>query len=545
MTGGKILEIRDKAAASGGTARHLGEKTAVPATTPAAEPALSQAGVVARFNDLQEQFAGSFKSLFDNPDAPKTIVIVPSLTLDQQVMARISGVHHYEERMLCLLLLLKMPRTHVIYVTSTPIGETIIDYYLHLLPGVPGQHAKRRLTLLSCDDASSTALTRKILARPRMIHRIRQAIPETQSAHMTCFTVTELERDLAVQLDIPIYGCDPSMQYWGSKSGSRRLFKEAGIDLPPGYEDLANAEDIARSLCELKAADPELPKAVVKLNEGFSGEGNAMFDLRNAPEGSALLPWVRSRLPDLAFEAPGMTWDLYQEKFLAMGGVVEAFVRGDVKESPSVQFRIDPAGRLNAISTHDQVLGGDNEQIFVGCRFPAKDEYRRDIQALGMKVAERLADKGVLGRFAIDFISVKEPDGWRHQAIEVNLRKGGTTHPYLMLQSLTDGGYDETRGQFLTPSGKPRCYYATDNLESACYQGLTPYDLIDIAVMNGLHFNAATGEGVAFHLIGALSEFGKLGVVCIGETPERAQALYRRTVNILDAEGGRCDCGSM
>ena len=54
--------------------------------------------------------------------------------------------------------------------------------------------------------------------------------------------------------------------------------------------------------------------------------------------------------------------------------------------------------------------------------------------------------------------------------------------------------------------------------------------------MNGLHFHAATGEGVAFHLIGALLEFGKLGVVCIGQTPERADDLYQRTVTILDHE---------
>jgi hypothetical protein len=42
---------------------------------------------------------------------------------------------------------------------------------------------------------------------------------------------------------------------------------------------------------------------------------------------------------------------------------------------------------------------------------------------------------------------------------------------------------------------------------------LTPDDLIDIAVMNGLHFHSATQEGVAFHLLGALSEFGKLGLL--------------------------------
>jgi hypothetical protein len=31
-------------------------------------------------------------------------VIIPSLSLDQDVMARVTGAHHYEERMLCMLM---------------------------------------------------------------------------------------------------------------------------------------------------------------------------------------------------------------------------------------------------------------------------------------------------------------------------------------------------------------------------------------------------------------------------------------------------------
>jgi hypothetical protein len=448
----------------------------------------------------------------------------------------VSGAHHYEERMLCLLMLLRMPRTQVIYVTSTPIAEAIVDYYLHLLPGVPGRHARQRLTMLSCDDASSAPLTRKLLAQPRVLDRIRQAIADPASAHMTCFAVTELERKLALALGLPIYGCDPSLAHWGSKSGSRKIFREAGIEMPLGFEDLTSADDVAAALTELKVQTPDLAKAVVKINEGFSGEGNAVFAFNDAPAGSALLPWVRARLPQLAFEARGMTWDLYQDKLCGMGGIVEEFVAGQLKQSPSVQVRIDPTGRLEAVSTHDQVLGGQNGQIFLGCRFPAEDDYRLEIQARGMKAAKVLADKGALGRFGIDFISVRQGDAWRHLAIEINLRKGGTTHPFLMLQFLTDGHYDVATGRFLTPSGRPRFYYASDNLESERYRGLTPDDLIDISVMNGLHFHAATGEGVAFHLIGALSEFGKLGVVCIGETQARADALYRLTVDVLEAE---------
>jgi pheganomycin biosynthesis PGM1-like protein len=404
------------------------------------------------------------------------------------------------------------------------------------LPGVPGLHARRRLTLVSCNDASPIALTRKILERPRVLERIREAIGNPASAHMTCFTVTELERKLCLALDVPIYGCDPSLQKWGSKSGSRKIFRETQIDFPFGFEDLAGADDVGRALAELKRERPDARRAVVKLNEGFSGEGNAVFDFANAPMDGSLLSWIRDRLPALAFEARGMTWDLYQEKLHSMGGIVEEFIAGEVKQSPSAQFRINPVGGVDAVSTHDQVLGGANGQIFLGCRFPADPSYRLEVQACGAKVARALADKGVLGRFGVDFISVKEGDAWRHFAIEINLRKGGTTHPFLMLQFLTDGRYDAQTGEYLTPGGRPRWYYASDNLESKRYRGLTPYDLVDIAVVNGLHFHAATGEGVAFHLIGALSEFGKLGVVCIGETAARADDFYRRTVEVLDRE---------
>ena len=173
--------------------------------------------------------------------------------------------------------------------------------------------------------------------------------------------------------------------------------------------------------------------------------------------------------------------------------------------------------------------------MFLGCRFPADAAYRREIQSDAARVAEALAARGALGRFGVDFVCVREGESWRRYAIEINLRKGGTTHPFLMLEFLTGGAYDRESGLFFTPSGKPRCYEASDNLQSERYRGLTPHDLVDISVLEGLHYDGAKQEGVVFHLIGALSEFGKIGLVCVGETPERAAELYRRTVEALDS----------
>jgi hypothetical protein len=156
--------------------------------------------------------------------------------------------------------------------------------------------------------------------------------------------------------------------------------------------------------------------------------------------------------------------------------------------------------------------------------------------SIGFKVANALKDLGALGRFGIDFMSVKENEGWKHYAIEINLRKGGTTHPYLMLQFLTEGSYHAEEGRFYMQDRKERFYFATDNLQRDAYKGLSPHDLIEIAVCNQLHYNSATGDGVVFHLISALSQYGKLGLVCIGRTPEHARSLFEKVKEVLDDE---------
>src|SRR5664279_3369296 len=154
------------------------------------------------FSELQSRFARHFQEIFFNDMAEKTVVIIPSLTLDNEMLKTLKGAVYYEERLLCLLMLLRMPRTQVIYVTSVPIDTSIVDYYLHLLPGITGYHARQRLTLLSCYDASRKSLTEKILDRPRLINRIRELIKVPEMTHMACFNVTNHEKRLALALDL-------------------------------------------------------------------------------------------------------------------------------------------------------------------------------------------------------------------------------------------------------------------------------------------------------------------------------------------------------
>jgi hypothetical protein len=240
----------------------------------------------------------------------------------------------------------------------------------------------------------------------------------------------------------------------------------------------------------------------------------------------------------IQFSVPDETFESYFEKFARMGGIVEEFIEGQEKVSPSAQLRISPRGEVLQISTHDQILGGPSDQVFLGCSFPARDDYRLRILEAAMRIGGVLSTYGVVSRFAIDFLLWRDDPSvdWNMAALEINLRMGGTTHPFLALRFLTGGSHDPHTGLFFSPSGLPKYYRATDNLRAESYRGLLPEDLIDILTVNRLHYNHATDSGVLFHLIGAVSEFGKLGLTAIANSREEADELYYRTLEVLDRE---------
>jgi hypothetical protein len=136
-------------------------------------------------------------------------------------------------------------------------------------------------------------------------------------------------------------------------------------------------------------------------------------------------------------------------------------------------------------------------------------------------------------------VAVRRNGAWDTYAIELNLRKGGTTHPFLTLQFLTDGAYDPEWAEFRAPSGRSKCFVASDHLESDAYRGLTADDLFDIVVRNGLHFDQSRQTGVVFHMMTALPERGRIGLTAIGESHQHADELYERIVSVLDEEASR------
>jgi hypothetical protein len=493
-----------------------------------------------KFQQLQQQLREFWQSPFDDND--HDILVIPSFSIDQRVGGKIAGFLHYEERLLFSLIRLRNPQTRLIYVTAQPLSPIIIDYYLQLLPGIPFSHARERLLLLTTYDASLKPLTQKILERPRLIQRLRNALRPTKS-YIVCFNSTLLERELSLQLGIPLLACNPKLLYWGSKSGSREIFAECNIPHPDGSSLVYNTTNLILVTTQLWVRQPHLKRIVIKLNEGFSGEGNAVVDLSDIAQfATPETPFSQKQeaiskiLPTARFQSKTETWETFSSRIPELGVIAEAFIEGEIKESPSVQGYITPTGKVEILSTHDQILGGEDKQIYLGCKFPANESYRLQLQELGLKVGEVLAKKGAMERFGVDFMAIKKGKIWKLQAIEINLRKGGTTHPFMTLKFLTNGSYDYQTGLFFCQQDKAKYYIASDNLQKPQYRGLLPNDLMDIIAKHKIHFDSSTKTGTVFHLMGALSEFGKLGLTSIGNSWQEAGAIYAKVEQVLDQE---------
>jgi hypothetical protein len=336
-----------------------------------------------------------------------------------------------------------------------------------------------------------------------------------------------------------MYGADPKFFPLGTKSGCRTIFSDEDVPHPLGRENIGTKNELIGAIVEMRERKPPIKQVMVKLNEGVSGDGNAVIDLTGipAPGDSKEVVMLDERLRAMMFELEGATYDSYMKKLQERKGVVEERITGEEFRSPSVQLRVTPLGKVELLSTHDQLLGGPTGQSYLGCVFPADTAYASLITQEAAKVGRRLAKEGVIGRFALDFVVVRARNGkWEPYAIEINLRKGGTTHPFLTLQFLTDGTYNPKTGIFTAPNGQQKFFVASDHVESPAYRTLTPDDLFDIVVRHNLHFGQTRQTGVVFHMMSALGELGRMGLTAVGNSHEEAKAIYERAVAVLNEE---------
>lgn len=482
------------------------------------------------FATLQARLPAAWAANRTGSMVPHVVVTLPSFSVSEPVLARYADrIPSLEHRfLLAALMLPRIPGCEMVYLTCRNPEEEVLDYYAALsLPDDPGAF-RRRIHIVEVPDLSARSITDKLIERPDLIAEVKRLVGG-RLAMIEPWNVTAPEVELALSLGIPVNGTNPDLWPLGFKSNGRRLFERAGVPVPLGREGVHDVGEVAAAIDDIRNRHPHAAGVVVKHDNSGAGVGNHVVALRDPDGAPRSFDEVERDLTELP------EWYVQD---LSAGGVVEELISGEGFSSPSVQVDITPDGKVIVRSTHEQVLGGDTGQVYMGCTFPASQDYAVELAHHGNAVGHELATAGAVGRFSVDFVAVKNAEGWSMCALEINLRKGGTTHPYSVLRNLVPGRYDSDKG-WLGKNGASRYYRSTDNLVDPSWRGLPPAEVIAAIDAAGLRFDRIAETGVVLHMLSCLAVDGRLGFTAIGASPAHAAQLADATRDAVH----RCRAG--
>ena len=455
------------------------------------------------------------------------LLLVPSYSADPRTLASIDGLDSWPERHLIELRHLLNPGNRLVLLSPTPMSEACLDAVLKLIPAVPAAWLRERLHCLCLNDRSPLPLTHKLLARPRLLEQLQTQL--RPGALLGCYAVSSAEMALAELLGLKLEGTPASLAELGSKAGAAQVFAQLGLPHPRTTPLCRSLVQLADACEALLLSHGDIEHLVVKLNRMAGGRGNAPLALD-------LAHWrrkpARERRQQLqhALNQLAMPLPHWREELQRNGAIAQELISAPAGalSSPSVQLWLHHDGEVELISTHEQCLGGPHRQSFKGCIFPARQAYSRELMAMGEKLGRHLAGLGCRGPVLLDLLARREQGSWRIWAIEINLRKGGTTHPFQLAATGTGGRFERSSGQLRSSTGAAVFYEASDELRQPHWRGLLPDQLLDEMVQRNLYFNSANHYGCIPHRLGALSEHGLLGVTAVGRSRREAAGLMQQ-----------------
>ncbi|WP_328665416.1 hypothetical protein [Streptomyces sp. NBC_00328] len=343
---------------------------------------------------------------------------------------------------------------------------------------------------------------------------------------------------LADVLGLGLLEADPRLLGWGDKSGSRQLFRAAGVrHLPGSYMADRDVPSLAARLATL-VREHGPGQWVVKLDRGFgSGHGNAFVDLQSSSRAGIEQELLTSLRPAGA----GVRREQFLEWLQRVGAIAERRVQyppGTSVGAPSAlgHLSVGPTSeaRMVLLGIHDQLVGAAGD--YLGCRYPARFDYRAQAADQAAKAFSALAARGVVGHVGVDFIAAPPLDRSGIPvlyATEINLRQTGSTHPNRTVRAVVPHAFGAA-GELVALDGHEIFFSATDSVLIPSCRGLPAAHLISALRRSPrLSLDTKQGRGVVPHLWPALDRFGKIGVTAIGRSATECDQLTNEFTELL------------
>ncbi|MEU3711877.1 L-propargylglycine--L-glutamate ligase BesA [Streptomyces catenulae] len=446
-----------------------------------------------------------------------TRILIYAFSYAERLLEEVSYLRYSAERSLCFLSDLRDPAVQAVVVTSEPVDPYTLEYHFREVFRFDDrmiESVRERLTLLAPESHQPRALDDLVLGDERLVAALRSATRDSDRATIVHFMASDSLDRLADTLGADLEeGSQPFVTRWGSKAGGKEILLRAGVAVPEGSaEELHTEQSVVREIQRLATGPRRARQTMVKLSSHSyaASIGNVLIDGEKLDRTGDLLG---------SAEVIRMPADDFRRELAGGGAIVEEFVDG-ITSSPSGLGHIDADGTVTVVATHDQVLSGGQ---YWGCRFPAEERWRPAIGEAVARTGAVLAELGHRGTFGIDFVVAGERGPL---AVEINLRKVGPSHVLRYAEALV-GERVGADGLLRRCDGRQVRYVHGRLHEPEVLGALDPKTAVERLREEGLLYRHDKGEGVALHVLGALTTCGFVELTALAPTFEAADAYFK------------------
>jgi hypothetical protein len=476
----------------------------------------------------------TFKTKWTKIDHERTVILhVTSLSfLDITIRKKMSHLEHLQNSQ---LLRLFDPNVDMIYVSTHPIQEEALHYMIDVL-GADVDRITFVYPDLSDAFPKHTALSSLVTWSQYTVPDLQRIVDCYKYAYFVPGMSGNPDLRLALKLQIPMLGTEPAlMQKYGTKSGCRDIFAEAGISTPPGMTRVTTKRDLCLYLSKLiiENLDTDYTTFLIKIDHPFCGSiavtetcrmkclstlgrQHVAKELPNGMEDESFLDVLRDKLYHELFEflqyrmsittSIFPTWNDYMEVFQKVGGVIE--VIPSQFTNYMAHLFIEPVGSIRIDCIHE--VSVDLQYESVGCIYDHQHEPP-EIRIWAQKVAKVCFEKGIIGYVSILFTQTIQ-ELW---GVELFL------YP-------TDNALITK----LVPK-TPCSYLYSGILKHQEFFNVELSSLVQVFKHKNLYYNPQTNTGVLFHLIDSIKAAGAMGMVCMGNNLSEAAATFGIVLELL------------
>uniref|UniRef100_A0A7N9ANM2 IQ motif containing H n=1 Tax=Mastacembelus armatus TaxID=205130 RepID=A0A7N9ANM2_9TELE len=458
---------------------------------------------VRRFRQLEnyrsraQHLAANWKHI---QSSKRTIIHIPSLGYSQNQRLNLKGFDILQNIQISRLCDVRDENVEVIYICPRHLGEDILHYYTSLLKcdgatdgfdtrTTESSSSIRRFIILTPEAVDyfpthSMCLSTLLKYSPRTLKRIRNLIQGKQAyivggvAHVDDLAVAD-------ELGLPILGPEPAIaQLYSTKSGGRRIFTGAEVEVPPGQGDIYSLNQLHETLAELMTQNTDVQRWLFKMDSEHGGRGIAYCDVchlscynwalqechRYGPElwntkwiqESVLLRYL-DEIPEwLARNArPTKTscypnWACFLKTFLRQGGVVEAYPPSDSITCLTVDLLLEPGGEVTMLSCGDQLHSSCHLEA-LGSTVPQTSVHPETLQSIYMRVGQACRQRLIVGYVSLDLATFLNRNTMEQKvwAIDLDLTYSDQLAMTQMLLMMTGGTLNCRTGCLEVPVTQP------------------------------------------------------------------------------------------